>query len=510
MKRAFAALLLLILGAPPIARAQQIPFLSELFSRYEEFNRLYTARRGAGANLAAIEPLRKRGEEAFRRGDIPGIIELIGASTAALQGTPWDDKQRFIASLALETDRVVIEPNAVLQVQLTRIFPTNIDKAFAAAPTVTFEVAVAEPAAGAKTTPQPAVRPLVIAERVPIAITTSNTNRRLLLADGVYWVVARIEAGGKPVAELRRPLYAISNFSDSVTQMSDTIAAIKRSPDPKVRALAPLVTTPEFQLQRLATLNKARSDNEINPVQELDKIEGELAALANGQNPFSNERGEVERAYQAPDGKLVPYRLYIPKSYDAASAKPLVMMLHGALGDEGYYFSGLFDPAVIRGEAERRGWILAGVNGRGRLSGYIGPAMDDTFDVVKCVTRDYRIDASRIYLTGHSIGGFGAWLIASAKPELFAAIAPVSGGAPMKGDALNSLLEKVKSLPAMIVHGARDGIAPAQLSRDMVAAAQKAGLKVDYLEVPDADHLSILAGTFPAILNFFEKQTKAK
>lgn len=510
MKRVVAVLLLFILCAPGIARAQQVPFLAELFSRYEEFNKLYTAKRSAGANLAAIEPLRKRGEEAFRRGDIPGIIELLAQSTALLQGKPWDEKQRFVASLALEADKTVIEPNAVLQVSLTRIFPSTIDKAYAAAPTVTFEVQVAEPAEGAKAPTARAVQPLIIAERVPIAITSSNSARRLLLADGVYSVVARVEAGGKPIAELRRPLYAISNFSGSITQMSETIAAIKRSTDPKVQALAPMVATPEFQLQRLAPLNRSRSDVEIDPSKELDRIEAELAALAKGQNPFSNERGEVERAYQAPDGKLVPYRLYIPKSYDGASVKPLVVMLHGALGDEGYYFSGLFDPSVIKGEAERRGWVLAGVNGRGRFSGYQGPAMDDTFEVVKCVTRDYRIDPSRIYLTGHSMGGFGVWLIAAARPDLFAAIAPVSGGAPMKGDALNALLEKVKALPVMVVHGSRDGIAPPQLSREMAAAAQKAGLKVTHLEVPDADHLSILPGTFPSILDFFEKQPKAK
>jgi hypothetical protein len=46
---------------PLSAAAQQIPFLNELLSRYEEFNRLYNEKRRAGANLAAIEALRKRG-----------------------------------------------------------------------------------------------------------------------------------------------------------------------------------------------------------------------------------------------------------------------------------------------------------------------------------------------------------------------------------------------------------------------------------------------------------------
>ncbi len=508
MKRACTALILSVLCVLSVAEAQQVPFLSELFSRYEEFNKLLSAKRSEGAKLAAIEPLRKRGEEAFRRGNIPGIIELIGQSTAVLEGKPWDDKQQFIASLALETDRVVIEPNSELHVSLTRIYQTNVDQAYAATPTVTFEVAVASQGSGTKA--PGAVQPQVIANRLPIAITSSNAARRLFLSDGVYWVVARVESGGQTIAELRRPLYAISNFSGSIVQMSKMVSAIKTSSDPKVQALAPLVATPEFQLQRLAPLNKSRIEADINPAQELDRIENALSAIEKGQNPFSNERGELERAYQASDGKLVPYRVYIPKNYDGASVKPLVVMLHGALGDEGYYFSGLFDPAVIKGEAERRGWILAGVNGRGRFSGYVGQAADDSFEVVKCITRDYRIDASRIYLTGHSMGGSGTWLIASTKPELFAAIAPVSGGALTKGEALETLLAKTRGLPAMVVHGARDGIAPPQHSRDMVAAAQKSGLKVNHLEVPDADHMNILASTFPAILDFFEKNTKAK
>jgi predicted esterase len=61
----------------------------------------------------------------------------------------------------------------------------------------------------------------------------------------------------------------------------------------------------------------------------------------------------------------------------------------------------------------------------------------------------------------------------------------------------------------MVVHGAQDGIAPVQLSRTMKEAAEKAGLKVTYLEVPDGDHLSVVASTFPAIMAFFEKSKKA-
>ena len=42
----------------------------------------------------------------------------------------------------------------------------------------------------------------------------------------------------------------------------------------------------------------------------------------------------------------------------------------------------------------------------------------------------------------------------------------------------------------------------------MFSAAQKAGLNVKYLEVPEADHILIVGATIAEVLNFFEKNVK--
>jgi pimeloyl-ACP methyl ester carboxylesterase len=498
---------LLLLLAAGRAGAQRVPYLSELFSRYEEFNRLLNEKKRAGFNTNSIEAIRKKGEEAFRRGNIPAIIEAESEAIAALQGKPWDDRQRFLASLTLEINRGVLEPNSELQISLSKIFPAAGGQTSAAPPTVTFEITEAVTgnlkAAGTRLP-----EPLILAQRVPIAEFGSNASRRLRLIEGQYWVVARIESGNEKLLELRRPIFAINSFSDTVAELTRMIAAINSSTDGAVKSVAPLMATPEFQLHRLSLLNSAPIEDEINPIRELAYIRTTLAALAKGRNPFERERGEVERAYRSRDGNLVPYRIYVPANYDGGSARPLVVMLHGALGDERYYFSGLFDPEAIRSESERRGWILVGVNGRGRFSGYRGAALDDTFEVIAAVSREYRVDSARIYLTGHSMGGYGAWLIASRKPSVFAAVAPVSGGSPVPPNALPELLAPLKSVPVLIVHGARDGIVTPDQSHAMLAAAQKAGLNATYLEAPDADHLTILPATFGAILDFFDKNSK--
>ena len=71
MKKSFIATFVILLMelAGPAASAQQIPFLSELLSRSEQFHAKLNQKRN-GANLSSIDPLRKRGEEAFLKGDI--------------------------------------------------------------------------------------------------------------------------------------------------------------------------------------------------------------------------------------------------------------------------------------------------------------------------------------------------------------------------------------------------------------------------------------------------------
>jgi predicted esterase len=514
MKRSFSLLLLaaVLLGSAPRANAQQIPYLNELFSRYELFNRLFASKRTDSKLAGALEPLRKRSEDEFKRGNIPGILELQSQALTMLQGKQWDERQKFISSLTLETNRLVLEPNTELHAAMPRMFPSDSSKAFSSQPLVTFEIIEGSPAGaqqpGSRSNIQRLSKPLTIADRVGIAETTTNAARRLLLADGAYWVVARVEAGGQQLVELKQPFYAISNFTDSINQLSKLIADIKASTEPAVQAVAPLVSTPEFRLQRLAALTKTRGEYDVDPIEELDKIEAALSQLARGVNPFNTERGILERAYRGSDGNLVPYRLCVPASYDGTSAKPLVVMLHGALGDERYYFGGMIDPNVIQREAERRGWLFAGVNGRGRFARYQGLSLEDSHEVVKAVTRDFKIDSARIFLTGHSSGGFGVWLVASAKPEVFAAVASVSAGVPAPGEQLTTLLERIKSVPVLVIHGSRDNIVTPDNSKAMVAAAQKAGLKVSHLEPADADHFSVLQDSIPAILDFFDKNPK--
>jgi predicted peptidase len=83
------------------------------------------------------------------------------------------------------------------------------------------------------------------------------------------------------------------------------------------------------------------------------------------------------------------------------------------------------------------------------------------------------VDPTRVYLTGLSMGGFGAFDLAVRRPELFAAVVPICGG----GDPATAA--SIARIPFFIVHGTDDTVVPVENSRRMreaiaAAAAERA------------------------------------
>ena len=98
--------------------------------------------------------------------------------------------------------------------------------------------------------------------------------------------------------------------------------------------------------------------------------------------------------------------------------------------------------------------------------------------------REFDADPDRVYITGLSLGGYGAWeLMERYGTGLFAAGVTCSGG----GDPAQA--EKMKDLPIWIFHGGADQTLPVMLSRRMYAALKEAGSNnVFYREYPDCPH----------------------
>lgn len=98
-------------------------------------------------------------------------------------------------------------------------------------------------------------------------------------------------------------------------------------------------------------------------------------------------------------------------------------------------------------------------------------------------------DPARLYLTGVSMGGYGAWHLAAGHEGKFAALVPVCGGSPLRSaDRYSAIASKVKRTPTWVFHGSDDRIVPVSESRRMVEALKAAGGTIRYTEYEGAGH----------------------
>jgi predicted peptidase len=166
-------------------------------------------------------------------------------------------------------------------------------------------------------------------------------------------------------------------------------------------------------------------------------------------------------------------------------------------GDESSIFD-QYGNGAFKSEAEKHGYIVACPKGREPASMYTGSAEQDVLDVIATVERDYKVDPDRVYMTGHSMGGFGTWSIAIDHPELFAAIAPISGGGDPKK------IDRIARIPEFVVHGDNDNTVSVQRSREMVEAGKKVGAEIKYIEVPGGTHVGVALPAFKDIFEWFD------
>jgi predicted peptidase len=130
---------------------------------------------------------------------------------------------------------------------------------------------------------------------------------------------------------------------------------------------------------------------------------------------------------------------------------------------------------------------------------------DETLSrLVDNVASTYAIDPERIYVTGHSMGGRGTWLLAFKHPEKFAAIVPMSDAPP--DDAWARQAAKV---PAWVFHGTKDDLEPFERTRQFVEALKKFGGEVKFTPLPDRDHFILDTYENPEIYNWLLQHKRA-
>ncbi|GAB4556109.1 MAG: prolyl oligopeptidase family serine peptidase [Anaerolineae bacterium] len=189
--------------------------------------------------------------------------------------------------------------------------------------------------------------------------------------------------------------------------------------------------------------------------------------------------------HEAFTSEILNYWLYRPEDRPTTGL-PLLIFLHGS-GERGqdlalvkkYGIPNLLDgkldfPAVVLSPqcpAETRWYDHA----------------DAVISLIKQIMIQHPIDRNRVLLTGFSMGGQGVWYIGALYPEVFAALAPVSGRIPPQDDFEKTICV-LRDMPMWVQHGTADEIVPYSDSEKAVTWLRACGGHPHFTSVIGATH----------------------
>ena len=216
-----------------------------------------------------------------------------------------------------------------------------------------------------------------------------------------------------------------------------------------------------------------------------------LGSISGTAAPAAEGAGLLTRTVSV-GGRTYTYQVYVPSSLRGQQNVPVILFLHG-IGQRG---EGGFIPVKGAGAAIARQYlervpavVLLPQCAKGRY--WNDPEMERmVMAEVSQTATEFGADAKRLYLTGVSMGGYGAWHMASAHPETFAAVVSICGGSPLRtGDRFAPIARKVAATPVWVFHGSDDPIVPVSESRQMVEALKSVeGARVRYSEYKGVGH----------------------
>lgn len=199
------------------------------------------------------------------------------------------------------------------------------------------------------------------------------------------------------------------------------------------------------------------------------------------------------------------YGVFVPHGYDGRKTYPVIVFLHGKFesgSNPAKAFGVGLGPVIAKNPAGFE-YIVVVPQTRDDW----GPETEDLANAYKALTdvkTTYKVDTSRIILTGLSVGGYGVWAMAEKHPDDFAALIPLCGY-----DKLDAV-PKIKHIPTWMFHNTMDPFVSVGDSRAMESALKKAGATVQLTTYSALGHdVWVKAYNEPKLWEWIAQQRKS-
>jgi hypothetical protein len=219
------------------------------------------------------------------------------------------------------------------------------------------------------------------------------------------------------------------------------------------------------------------------------------------------KNAEEANTYTGPTylGRVQPYAVYVPTTYNPATPTPLTWILHSLGVNLNQY--GAIAPSQLQEECEDRNSICATTEGFSDGGWYFKEAQVDFWDVWHQLAHDYNLDPDATVMSGYSMGGYASYKLALEYPALFAQSMPLEGpivcGERVIGEVNTNagpgqctsdgdttpLIANGKWIPYVMTYAALDELVPFTGGVEQVEAFNKLGYRYYAVLYPAEDHL---------------------
>ena len=224
-------------------------------------------------------------------------------------------------------------------------------------------------------------------------------------------------------------------------------------------------------------------------VQAAPDFDDAFRRLRRGRTYASQVPKGIVRGTHELNGRIFPYSIEIPDTYDASRRYQVRIQLHGGVG--------------------RPLNLIRGSGSIGSLAGteqiYVLPSSWDQAPwwdekqianlrvVLDTVKRTYNVDENRVVVSGVSDGGTGAYYLAMRDTTPYASFLPLNGFIMVLASPTLQLRDQLfpnnlRNKPLFVVNGGRDQLYPTRIVDPSVRHLQQGGVELTYLPQPEAGH----------------------
>lgn len=210
----------------------------------------------------------------------------------------------------------------------------------------------------------------------------------------------------------------------------------------------------------------------------------------------------------------MPYLLWLPEGFDDSRQYPMIVSLHGTgpteYSPEFVMQHGL--PAVLAQDDQPSGFdfVVLAPQGLDGVDWWSTGQPEEVNEIVDDIIAELSIDPDRVYLTGFSTGGQGAWHLATRYPDRYAAVVSVAGSGFRSSGNVSEASCDLSTVPIWSLHGEDDLIAVHDIIEAEVSEWESlCGGDVRWTTLPGVGHYESFESVYrdPEIYRWLEERT---